>query len=294
LNPLRTAPFLSKAEGIIPTKARRLHRFLLITGAVALAVALVWFGYWLGKPAKDAHIPDFARQPYEPFSREAAVAITLREWRLFDDLVDDSTPGQVPFVNFGSSERRDGLWQRVGEYWWLGLDSDNQFRSLTGKHDQHGNVFPKQHDELYAWSAVFISYIMRIAGAGSQFPYSESHSDYINEASKASLGLVPRRGVLAQRLELYTPQPGDLVCFGRNENRGLRFEDLPSSHFMAHCDIVVDVRPGKISVVGGNVDDAVTLKHVPVTSKGRLADPSGNVLDQRYPWCVVIQVLYDR
>jgi hypothetical protein len=287
-------PVLSKAEGANSTQPSSFHSFLLIAGAVALAVALVWLGYVLGRPAKDAHIPDFARLPYEPFSRAAAVAIALREWRLFDGQLDDNTPGQVPLANFGSSERSDGLWQRVGEYWWLGLDSDNQFRSLTGKHDQHGTVFPKQRDELYAWSAVFVSYVMRMAGAGNKFPYSESHSDYINEASKASLGLIPRRGVLAHRVAAYAPQLGDLVCFGRDENRGLRFEDLPADHFLAHCDIVVAVPPGRISIVGGNVDDAVTLKHAPVSSKGRLAGPDGNVLDARYPWCVVIEVLYDR
>jgi hypothetical protein len=273
---------------------RGLHSLFVIGGTLALAFAFVWLGYLLGKPARDAHIPDFARQPFEQFSREAAVAIALREWRLFDDQVDDTAPGQDPVVNFGLSERGVGLWQRVGEYWWLGLDSDNHFRSSTGKHDQHGKTFPNQRGDLNAWSAVFVSYVMRIAGAGTMFPYSESHSDYINEASKASLGLVPRRGVLARRLESYAPQPGDLVCFGRKENRMLRFEDLPGSHFLAHCDIVVEVRTAKISVVGGNVDDAVTLKHVPVTSDGRLAGTDGKVLDRRYPWSVVIQVLYDR
>jgi hypothetical protein len=38
------------------------------------------------------------------------------------------------------------------------------------------------------------------------------------------------------------------------------------------------------------VDDAVTLKHVPVTPDGRLAMPDGQVLDTRYRWMVVLQV----
>jgi len=29
--------------------------------------------------------PDFARQPFAPFSRSAAVEIALREWRLFGE-----------------------------------------------------------------------------------------------------------------------------------------------------------------------------------------------------------------
>jgi hypothetical protein len=44
-------------------------------------------------------------------------------------------------------------------------------------------------------------------------------------------------------------------------------------------------------VIGGNVDDAVTMKHVPVTQDGKLAMPNGQVLDTRYPWMVVLRLL---
>jgi len=47
-------------------------------------------------------------------------------------------------------------------------------------------------------------------------------------------------------------------------------------------------------VVGGNVDDAVTLKHIPVTPDGKLATPDGSIVDTRYPWMVVIRVMYDQ
>ena len=43
-------------------------------------------------PARDAHVPDFARRPYEPFNRTAAVAIALREWRLFGSPIVDEDP----------------------------------------------------------------------------------------------------------------------------------------------------------------------------------------------------------
>ena len=49
-----------------------------------------------------------------------------------------------------------------------------------------------------------------------------------------------------------------------------------------------------LSVIGGNVGAAVSMKHVPVTKKGRLADWNGIVVDDRYPWFVVLQVMYDR
>ena len=43
--------------------------------------------------APDTHVPPFARVPYQPFSRDAVVAIALREWRLFGSPVDDEPPG---------------------------------------------------------------------------------------------------------------------------------------------------------------------------------------------------------
>jgi len=77
----------------------------------------------------------------------------------------------------------------------------------------------------------------------------------------------------------------------RGSARNLRFADLPAGRFPGHCDIVVETLvPGQISVVGGNADDAVLLKHVPVTPDGRLAAPDGQVLDVRYPWMVVLRL----
>jgi hypothetical protein len=58
----------------------------------------------------------------------------------------------------------------------------------TGKHDQHGVVFPASVDGEHAWSAAFVSYVMRIAGAASKFPYSPNHASYINIAKQMATG----------------------------------------------------------------------------------------------------------
>ncbi len=258
--------------------------------SAALAAALALAGCAQPPPPPDLFVPEFARRPYEPFSRTAAVAIALREWRLFGQPVDDAAPGTEPAATGDDKpERAAGLWQRVGEYWWLGLDAGRPERAWTGKHDQLGRVFAPQDDATYAWSAAFISYVMRIAGAGRRFPYSPSHSDYINRARAAPAGTV----LTAEPLTRYAPELGDLICQGRGAGRDLRFEDLPAGHFPAHCDIVVDRQPGQIAAVGGNVDDAVTLKHVPVAPDGLMAGPDGRPLDSRYPWFVVLRVNYD-
>src|SRR5437870_12577123 len=120
----------------------------------------------------DAHIPPFARLPYQPFSREAAIQIAYREWRAFGQpVVFPHT--ELPFDN----ERAEGLWQRVGEYWWLGLSMGYSEQGFTGKHDSSGRVFAEQEDANYAWSAAFIDYVMRMAGARDRFLYSPSPSE---------------------------------------------------------------------------------------------------------------------
>ncbi len=245
-----------------------------------------------GRPMPDAHVPPFAKIPFEPFSRQAVVAITLREWRLFGQTVADPEGEATRTIK---PEREEGLWQRVGEYWWLGLNAGSPESAWTGRHDGEGAVFPPEDDGAYAWSAAFISYVMRIAGAGARFPYSGDHADYINAAKRMTLGQAAGWLVAAERVQDYAPRPGDLVCFGRGTARGLRYEDLPTpALFTSHCDIVVDTSvPRQIAVIGGNVQDSVTMNTVPVTADGKLAAPEGVVLDTRFPWMTVLRLLDD-
>jgi hypothetical protein len=231
-----------------------------------------------------AHIPPFARLPYEPFSREAAVQIALGEWRAFRQ--------SVVFPNIElpeDEEREEGLWQRVGLYWWLGLDPSWREQAWTGIHDENGRVFPAGQDGFFAWSAAFISYVMRMAGAGSSFPYSETHADYIDAAARHDPGVA----LVAERIAVYAPQRGDLICLWRGA-QPVTFDQLPTGRFPGHCDLVVAIEPGRLDVIGGNVDNAVAMKYIPVTADGHLAGPDGVVLDPDHHWFVVLKVLYQR
>ncbi len=241
--------------------------------------------------------PPFTRLSYAPFSRADAVAIALREWRMWGMAVDDDPPDSRPpqTTDFDKPERFPGMWERVGEYWWTSQDAGTYFAYWTGKHDSNGRVFPPTQDGQYAWSAAFISYIMRIAGAGDRFPYSAAHADYINAARQVSLGQTNAYAISAERPDLYAPQPGDLICLGRGASGSLTFSNLPTGSFPGHCDIVVAAQPGQLTVIGGNVDDTVTEKHIPTTPTGMLMDPAtGVVVDTRYPWFVVLRVLSDQ
>ncbi|HEY1301515.1 MAG TPA: DUF2272 domain-containing protein [Stellaceae bacterium] len=229
-----------------------------------------------------AHIPPFARWPYQPFSREAAVQIALGEWRAFRQ------PVVYPHQELPEDEEREqGLWQRVGLYWWLGLDPSWRQQGWTGIHDENGRIFPETRDGFYAWSAAFISYVMRLAGAGPAFPYSETHSDYINAAARHEPGVA----LTPERVAAYAPQRGDLICLWRGR-QPVTFDELPTGRFPGHCDIVVGIKPGELDVIGGNVDNAVAMKPIPVAADGRLAGPDGVVIDPDHHWFVVLKVNY--
>jgi hypothetical protein len=241
------------------------------------------------------HAPPFARMRYEAFTRADAVAIAEQEWHLFGAHVDDDPPppGGYDPAPGDDPARAPGHWERIGEYWWLGQDVDRRESAWTGMHDETGQEIDANHDDYYAWSAAFISYVMRTAGAGARFPYAPSHYVYINTAKDMKLGRTSGWVVMAERVDEYAPLPGDLICYAREKYK-LTYEKLPRRRFAAHCDMVVATDKAQISVIGGNVDHAVTMKHVPVTTDGRLADPGARVLDTRYPWFVVLRILYDR
>ena len=236
---------------------------------------------FLSSCAAGSHAPPYATRPYQAFSRSAAVDIALREWRLWGSGLNDNPH----YVQRAATmpERAQGLWQRVGDYWWVGLNASSLDSGWTGKHDAQGKIFPVAVNGDYAWSAAFISYIMRVSGAGSAFPYAADHAYYINEAARP---YHPGKVLIAENPEDYAPRLGDLVCFSRSRRWPVTFQDLPTTHyFPSHCDIVVRRNSGVLSVIGGNVDDAVLMTKIPITSQDLLQD-------KEHQWLVVLRVLY--
>jgi hypothetical protein len=242
----------------------------------------------------DAQEPPFIRQCFGNFDRTTAVAIAFAEWRAWGQVVYDGNPAdEGPVDPNTKAERQPGFWQRVGLYWWLGMNESNPTAGWTGEHDASGDIFAPEDDGDYAWSAAFISFVMRMAGAGPSFPYSESHSVYINDAVAETQNGLGQYAIQAEPPDAYAPVIGDLICYGRDGAATLKYTDLPAGRFTGHCGIVVAKQPDQISIIGGNVEDAVALTHVPVTDQGMLAGPDGTVLDTRYPWLVVIRVAYN-
>lgn len=112
----------------------------------------------------------------------------------------------------------------------------------------------------WAWSAAFISWIMRSAGLDqTQFLTSESHSGYVVDArdgylANSAFEIVPLPAA---------PQVGDMVCAVREDPIGRVMEpkDVTLRGTPMHCDLVVSLDPASRTFkgIGGNVQQSVSL-----------------------------------
>lgn len=181
--------------------------------------------------------------------------IAAREWQFFE--------------RGSRKEHEHGFWQRVVRYWNEGLkvkwiDTKEEVTSIP-------------------WSAAFISWVMRTAGAGDRFKYDARHSVYIRDAIQKRKSNDNTAGFKGYKLSEVAPQVGDLVCASRGKDAGKVGYDT-TRDYESHCDIVVATRPGKIEVIGGNVSQSVGKKTLDIDAQGRL-------IDKKYPWFVVIKNL---
>ncbi|WP_202843770.1 DUF2272 domain-containing protein [Luteimonas saliphila] len=123
------------------------------------------------------------------------------------------------------------------------------------------------------WSAAFVSWVMRRAGVPG-FAASARHFDYVRAAWREAGGSPYR--MAAPHAD--APDVGDLLCYVRaNAHRlghGGLVERLDAGAGLAmHCDIVVAAEAGGMAwLVGGNVQQAVTLRMLRLDAQGRFAD----------------------
>ncbi|WP_051389536.1 DUF2272 domain-containing protein [Bradyrhizobium sp. Ec3.3] len=178
-----------------------------------------------------------------------AAATALAEWRKFGEQTYDIA-GHATRV--GHKEGEDPYYRYVGEYWKYGVNND----TLTGR------------DHSVPWSAAFISWVMRSAGAGDRFHYSPQHSVYIFRAIKDLLLGKPQAGYYCYQLREWKPQVGDLVCWARRE--GIDYEHQNGGDYPGHCDVIVEVGANEVQVVGGNVGDSVTKRPLGLNDGGFL------------------------
>lgn len=116
-----------------------------------------------------------------------------------------------------------------------------------------------------AWSAAFISYLMKMSGASDNFKYSTSHSVYIRDAVKN------RKQNNTKTFKAFKPEEvkvevGDLVCYPRQS--GVGYDSTGS--YKSHCDIITSVKDGYAESVGGNISNSVSKTKVPLNKNGQI------------------------
>lgn len=123
------------------------------------------------------------------------------------------------------------------------------------------------------WSAAFVSWVMRQARVPG-FTASSRHLDYVRAAWRPAQRS-PYRLVAPDDAVAAT---GDLLCYVRATTRVLGHRGLldrlqANDQLPMHCDIVVATAPGQMAwLVGGNVQQAVTLRMLRLDAQGRFAD----------------------
>ena len=169
-------------------------------------------------------------------------------------------------------------WRRVAMYWRsAGLLGQVGYRS--GATDC-GFLANPSHPGLACrgfvvdtpWSGTFVSWVMQRAGV-PRFQASSGHFDYVRAARVAAAG---SPYVLLDPASV-APGVGDLLCYVRtgkvHGHRGLVAAiDGGATALAMHCDIVVAAGEGNDPhawLVGGNVQQAVTMRKLPLNAAGR-------------------------
>jgi hypothetical protein len=179
-----------------------------------------------------------------------------------------------------SSQLADGateVWRRVASYW---RDSGllSQMGGFAGASDCGYLMDNRSSAPCRAfiidtpWSAAFVSYVMRKAAVAG-FHISASHFDYVRDArlhpaDSPFLYLDPTNA---------KPATGDLLCYVRIPGRIYGYAglvaavDANSGSLSMHCDIIAAVNPdndGKVYLIGGNVQQGVTMRLLHVNRTG--------------------------
>ncbi|MGK7929648.1 MAG: DUF2272 domain-containing protein [Spirulina sp.] len=172
---------------------------------------------------------------------------------------------------FGKGTRKESeedFWQHISKYWREGVE----INYVNTKAEVSSPNFP--------WSAVFISWVMKQAGAGDKFKYSARHSIYIRDAIKNRKNNVSDARFKGYKIDEMSPEVGDLVCAARED--GVTYDT--TTDYKSHCDLVVAKRANEIDIIGGNVSNSVTRKTLKLDAQGKVKDTSR-------PWFAIVKNL---
>jgi hypothetical protein len=174
----------------------------------------------------------YLRQPDRP-EVEALLRAALDEWLRFDKgRADEKADPHYRYVR--------EMWAAIGEPW----DGRSVYPDGSG----------------VPWSAAYISWVVRQAGpAYANFQFAASHSVFVNNAIKARVTGRLDKPFWGYRITEEKPGLGDIIQ--RNRGSGNYSYSYAENHsqYSSHSDIVIEVTPDVVRVVGGNIGDTVTM-----------------------------------
>jgi hypothetical protein len=197
-------------------------------------------------------------------AKTSMVLLAVGEWARFGKQVIIYSADAAPRTEQLGVKEREAP-QRIQDYW-----------ASVGHPERSGL------DDV-PWSAAFISWDIESAGVPRDlFCPDQTHTIYVERlverARRPGAALIPRR------LDERAPQVGDLICSSRSGS-GTTLDNL--NRGAGHCDLVVEVRPGALAAIGGNVGDSVTRSVFPLDANGFLspisARPYFTVIENTLP-----------
>ncbi len=208
------------------------------------------------------------------------------EWETFDSELEEewygeASHGSAPALAAPSIHNLKNNIVRLANQEWLAWDrgrkkeSDPSIRAKLREYWTTGARVQAIFREpnwwsAHPWSAAFISWIMRKAGAGNTFRYAAAHAIY-TKAAKDNRLANNANPFKAFRLREVRPQAGDLVCRSR-AGSGANYDNIHAGH-KTHCDIVTEVHPGRLTTIGGNVSNSVSKTAVRLDANGFINQP---------------------
>lgn len=173
----------------------------------------------------------YLREPGRP-EVEALIRAAVDEW--------------LRFAKGRGDEKVDPYRGYVREMW-----------AAIGEPYDGASTYP--NGEEVPWSAAFISWVVRRAGpAYANFQFASSHSVFVNNAIKARVTGRTDKPFWGYRITEQRPELGDIIQ--RNRGKGAFTYSYAENHseYSSHSDIVIEVTPDVVRVMGGNVSDTVS------------------------------------
>ncbi|WP_428664578.1 DUF2272 domain-containing protein [Reyranella sp.] len=197
-------------------------------------------------------------------ARTSMVLLAVGEWARYGRQTITYPASGPSRIEQQGVQERDAP-ERIRDYW-----------QSVGKPDLSGlNDVP--------WSAAFISWDIESAGVSRDlFCPDARHTIYVERMVERARR--PGAAFVPLPLNARAPQVGDLLCASR-DGGGTTLQNLDRGP--GHCDIVVEVRPGEVHAIGGNVADSVSRSVFPLDESGFLSPISARrfftVIENRLP-----------